>query len=81
MVRSVNLIQKILEEYREKTNEIANMYIYKKYTALHVACKRGHTEIVKALLHSLETCDQKAIHCVLLMQEENVIGGLVQKVP
>ena len=49
--------------------------------ALYVACKRGHIEIVKALLHSLEICDQIARHHVLLMQDENGIGGIVQKGP
>ncbi len=34
---------------------------YDKYTILHVACEAGHTEIVKALLDSLETCDQQTI--------------------
>ncbi len=58
MVSSVNLMQKILEEYMEypgKSTELLQACTqYDKYTALHVACVWGHTEIVKALLHTLQ---------------------------
>ncbi len=78
----ITLLREILEEYRDKTTEqLQACTQYEKYTALHVACKQGHTEVVKALLHSLETCDQQTIHSVLLMKVENDIGDVVRKGP
>ncbi len=35
-----------------------------------MACKRGHTEIVKALLHTLQECDKEQIQNVFLVQDK-----------
>ena len=66
IVISVDLSQKILREYPEKSNQLLQAFTRcDKYTALHVACIWDNLHIVKSLLDLMECCTTDCIKQVL----------------